>query len=61
MTVPVPGPPRRPAESDPDVAASVQEAMSALDGIEERPLAEHVEVFERVHAVLGDALASGSE
>jgi hypothetical protein len=37
----------------------VQEAVAALDGLAERPLAEHVDAFERVHAALGDALASG--
>jgi hypothetical protein len=32
--------------------------MTALDGLADRPLAEHVEVFEQVHAALGEALAS---
>jgi hypothetical protein len=32
--------------------------MGALDGLDDRPLAEHVEVFERVHAALGEVLAS---
>jgi hypothetical protein len=32
--------------------------MAALDGLADRPLAEHVEVFERVHAALGEALAA---
>jgi hypothetical protein len=31
--------------------------MGALDALADRPLAEHVEVFERVHAALGEALA----
>lgn len=56
MTVPMPGPPR----PEPDATAAVDAAMAALDGIEHRPLAEHVEAFERVHAALGDALAAGS-
>lgn len=56
MTVPMPGPPR----PEPDATAAVDAAMAALDGIEQRPLAEHVEAFERVHAALGDALAAGS-
>jgi hypothetical protein len=34
--------------------------MAALDGLAERPLADHVEAFDRVHAALGDALAAGS-
>ncbi|OZM75552.1 hypothetical protein [Pseudonocardia sp. MH-G8] len=56
MTVPTPGPPPRPA--DPLVA--VDRAVAGLDGLADRPLGEHVEVFERVHAALGDALAAGS-
>jgi hypothetical protein len=56
MTVPMPGPPPRPA--DPRVA--VDAAMAGLDGLAERPLAEHVEAFERVHTALSDALAAGS-
>jgi hypothetical protein len=54
MTIPTPGPP--PA----DPLAVVEGAMAALDGLAERPLGEHVEVFERVHTALGDALAAGS-
>jgi hypothetical protein len=34
--------------------------MAGLDGLADRPLGEHVEVFERIHAALGDALAAGS-
>jgi hypothetical protein len=34
--------------------------MAALDVLDERPPAEHVEAFERVHAALGEALAAGS-
>jgi hypothetical protein len=56
MTVPMPGPPPRPA--DPLVA--VEQAVSALDGLGDRPLGEHVEAYERVHAALSDALAAGS-
>jgi hypothetical protein len=40
--------------------AVVEGAMAALDGLAERPLGEHVEVFERIHTALGDALAAGS-
>ena len=47
MTVPMPGPPPRPADA-------------ALGGLAERPLGEHVEAYERVHAALSDALAAGS-
>ena len=54
MTVPTPGPPSRPA----DPQQSVADAMAALDGLADRPLAEHVEAFERVHAALGEALAA---
>jgi hypothetical protein len=55
MTAPVPGPPR-PA----DPAESVARAMTGLDGLADRPPAEHVDVFERVHAALGEALAAGA-
>ena len=62
MTVPTPGPPpadpRGPAASDP--AGAVARAMLGLAGLADRPLAEHVDVFERVHAALGGALAAGS-
>lgn len=47
-----------PTPHTPDVAEeAVWLAMAALDGIDDRPLAEHVDAFERVHAVLGEALA----
>jgi hypothetical protein len=55
MTAPVPGPPPRPA----DPAEVVGQAMAGLDRLAERPIAEHVAVFERVHAALGEALAAG--
>ncbi|OLT15393.1 hypothetical protein BJF78_01180 [Pseudonocardia sp. CNS-139] len=55
MNVPKPGPPIRPA----DPSAAVEGAMAGLDGLAGRPLAEHVEAFERVHAALTDALAGG--
>lgn len=61
MTVPRPGPPPRPADQRPaDQRAAVAAAMAGLDGLADRPLAEHVEAYERVHAALGDALAAGS-
>jgi hypothetical protein len=53
MTVPTPGP--RPGPADP--RQTVARALGELDGLADRPLAEHVEVFERVHAALGEALA----
>jgi hypothetical protein len=43
-----------------DPTEAVARAMVGLDGVAERPLAEHVEAFERVHAALGEALAAGS-
>lgn len=55
MTAPVPGPPPRAA----DPADVVARALAGLGGLEERPLAEHVAAFERVHAALGEALAAG--
>lgn len=58
MTAPIPGPP--PRRPDPDPGVAVQRAMAGLDGLDHRPLSEHVEAFERVHAALSDALAAGS-
>lgn len=45
----------------PDEHAAVAQAMAGLDGLAERPLGEHVEAFERVHAALGDALARSDQ
>ncbi|TQM37151.1 hypothetical protein [Pseudonocardia cypriaca] len=56
MTVPMPGPPPRTA----DPLDAVQQAVSALEGLADRPLGEHVEAYERVHTALSDALAAGS-
>jgi hypothetical protein len=39
---------------------AVDTALAALDGIADRPLAEHVAVFEQVHAALGSALSEGA-
>jgi hypothetical protein len=39
---------------------AVDAALAALDGIADRPLAEHVAVFEQVHDALGRALADGT-
>lgn len=41
-----------------DVTAVVERALAGLDGLADRPLADHVAVFERIHAALGDALAA---
>ena len=66
MTLPPSGPrpvdPRMPggtAPADVDPAVSVERASAALDGLAARPLAEHVAVFEHLHATLQDALAAG--
>ncbi len=37
--------------------AAVDEALRALDGLAQRPLAEHVRVFDAVHGALQDRLA----
>jgi hypothetical protein len=65
MTVPTPGPPRPadPRASQPpvrDPGETVARAMAGLHELADRPLPEHVEAFERVHAALGEALAAGS-
>ncbi len=59
---PVPGPPRPadPRAARPEPGGVVAQAMAGLEGLEDRPLAEHVDAFERVHAALGEALADGS-
>ena len=41
--------------------ADVADAVGALDGLEDRPVAEHVAVYERLHTVLGDALSAGPD
>ena len=56
MTVPLPGPPPRPV----DPQERVQRAFAPIDGLAERPLAEHVAVFEELHTALSDALAAPS-
>jgi hypothetical protein len=57
MTVPLPGPPRRPV----DPQERVQRALAPVDGLAERPLAEHVVIFEELHSALSDALAAPSD
>jgi hypothetical protein len=58
------GPPRpvdpRPLRG-PSPEQAVDAALTALDGLADRPLAEHVAVFEQVHAALGRALADGAD
>jgi len=44
----------------PEPGEAVARAMAGLDGLADRPPAEHVEAFERVHAALTDALAAGA-
>jgi hypothetical protein len=39
----------------------LDEALAALDTLEERPLPEHVDVFDGVHRALQDALATLDE
>ncbi|HVL83598.1 MAG TPA: hypothetical protein VM367_04780 [Pseudonocardia sp.] len=49
-----------PAENTSDPQAVVRAAARALDTLAERPLAAHVEAFERVHLALTEALAAGA-
>jgi hypothetical protein len=44
----------------PTAEEAVDVALAALDGLADRPLAEHVAVFEQMHAALGGALADGA-
>ncbi|MCU1674180.1 MAG: hypothetical protein JWN77_2293 [Frankiales bacterium] len=39
----------------------VDDALGLLEGLEERPVAEHVAVFDEVHRLLQDALAALDE
>lgn len=60
MSHPVPGDPRRvPARPVDAVRAEVRAAIDGLAELQVRPVVEHVEAFERVHAALGSALAEG--
>jgi len=36
----------------------LEEALAGLRGLDQRPTAEHVRAFERVHAAMSDALAA---
>ena len=64
MTQAVPGPPvagpRAPAVGD-GAASGVLEALARLEELDLRPVAEHVEVFDGVHRLLQDALATLDE
>ncbi|GHE85738.1 hypothetical protein GCM10017786_17270 [Amycolatopsis deserti] len=54
---PVPGPPPS-AAPQADPRAGIEEAMAALDDLDQIPLAEHVERFDAVHSELTFALSS---
>lgn len=41
--------------------APVEAALGLLDQLEERPVSDHVEVFDAVHRALQDALAALDE
>ena len=41
--------------------ATVEAALALLDGLDERPVSDHVEVFDAVHRSLQDALAALDE
>jgi hypothetical protein len=48
-----PPPPVERPDRDP-----LEEALVGLRGLDQRPTAEHVRAFERVHAAMSDALAA---
>jgi hypothetical protein len=56
VTALVPGPPTSAAG-----APQVAEALRALDGLAERPVHEHVALFDGFHRTLQDALAALDE
>jgi hypothetical protein len=41
-----------------DPAASIEEAVAGLDGLDDLPVAEHVERFDAVHGALNTALST---
>jgi hypothetical protein len=56
VTAPVPGPTTGLAP-----VPQVAEALRALEGLHERPVHEHVELFDGLHRTLQDALATLDE
>ena len=62
---PVPGPPNHGPASAPTLAdvtpPGVLRALARLDELDQRPVTEHVEVFDGVHRLLQDALATLDE
>jgi hypothetical protein len=64
LSGPRPGDPRSSRGPAPVEAAThedeVAHAVAELEGLAERPVADHVAVFERMHAALGRALADGA-
>jgi len=56
---PVPGPPvSSPSGESADPIASIDVALAGLDRIEDRPVAEHVALFDAAHVALTAALSS---
>ena len=51
----------QPVVPEPGTPSPVEEALAVLDGLDERPLGEHVEAFDAVHRALQDALATLDE
>jgi hypothetical protein len=56
VTAPLPGPPAGQATTP-----RVDEALRALADLHERPVHEHVELFDGLHRTLQDALATLDE
>ena len=54
--VPVPGP-----QDEGPATSGVAQALQRLEGLQDRPVTEHVEVFDGVHRSLQDALAGLDE
>ena len=57
MTQPIPGP----GTSGTAASTGVAEALRQLEDLPDRPVAEHVEVFDGLHRTLQDALATLDE
>lgn len=45
------------SEQATDPQQRIESAMAGLDGVEDRPISEHVERFDAVHVALTEALA----